>query len=176
MRRLVGGTAIAGGPRNVRIERGDGADGASVTASHDGYARDFGVIHGRTIRIADDGRTVTGEDSFTAANSLAQREPDEFAVRFHLHPAIKANRLTEGRGVILLLPDREVWTFSSQGEPVHVEESVYLAGPEGPRRAVQIVIYGHARNLSSIRWSFRHTPPATPGAKPDRADEPELPL
>jgi len=46
----------------------------------------------------------------------------------------------------------------------------------GPRRAVQIVIYGHARETPTVRWSFRHTPPATPGAKPERADEPELPL
>jgi uncharacterized heparinase superfamily protein len=69
-----------------------------------------------------------------------------------------------------------VWTFASQGEAVHVEESVYLAGSDGPRRAVQIVIYGHARETPKVRWSFRHTPPATHGSKPDRADEPELPL
>jgi hypothetical protein len=40
---------------------------------------------------------------------------------------------------------------------------------------VQIVIYGHARSEASVRWSFRHTPPA-PGTRPEKADEPELPL
>src|SRR6185312_12625072 len=104
------------------------------------------------------------------------RSADEYAVSFHLHPAVKANRLSEGRGVILLLPDKEVWTFSTLGETVHVEESVYLAGSDGPRRAVQIVIYGHAREKPKLRWSFRHTPPIAQGSKPNRADEPELPL
>ena len=76
----------------------------------------------------------------------------------------------------MLLPDKEVWTFATMGEAVNVEESVYLAGSDGPRRAVQIVVYGKARETSKVRWSFRHTPPATPGFKPDRMDEPELPL
>ena len=78
--------------------------------------------------------------------------------------------------MILLLPDREVWTFATLSDQVEIEESVYLAGSDGPRRAVQIVIYGHAREAPSVRWSFRHTPPATPGGKVERADEPELPL
>jgi hypothetical protein len=41
---------------------------------------------------------------------------------------------------------------------------------------VQIVIYGHVASQAAVRWSFRHTPPAAPGARPDRAYEPELPL
>ena len=78
--------------------------------------------------------------------------------------------------MILLLPDRELWTFFSYGEPVQIEESVYLSGSDGPRRAVQIVIYGRAHSEPKARWSFRHTPPAPPGTRPERADEPELPL
>jgi uncharacterized heparinase superfamily protein len=101
---------------------------------------------------------------------------DEFAVRFHLHPSVKANRLSDGRGVILLLPDRELWTFNTYGETVQIEESVFLSGSDGPRRTVQIVIYGHARSQPKVRWCFRHTPPAPPGIRPERADEPELPL
>jgi len=37
------------------------------------------------------------------------------------------------------------------------------------------VIYGHARAQDKVRWTFRHTPPP-PGTRPERADEPELPL
>jgi hypothetical protein len=59
---------------------------------------------------------------------------------------------------------------------VELEESVFLAGPDGPRRTAQIVIYGRVGQLGAVRWSFRHTPPASPGARPDRTQEPELPL
>ncbi|MFA6267844.1 MAG: heparinase II/III family protein [Pseudolabrys sp.] len=177
LRRLLGGTPIVAGARQVTVERNDTADGALLTASHDGYAGEFGIIHERTLKISADGRAIDGEDTFTPSGKKFDiRAGDEYAIRFHLHPAVKANRLSEGRGVILLLPDKEVWTFATMGEAVHVEESVYLAGSDGPRRAVQIVIYGHARQAGKVRWSFRHTPPVTPGARLDRADEPELPL
>ncbi len=177
-RRLLSGTPIVGGPRNVRVEREVTPEGAMLRASHDGYAGDFGVIHTRAISVSPDGRLLDGEDGFTPSDGrgFPARAPDEFAIRFHLHPAIKASRLSDGRGVILLLADREVWTFATYGDAVEIEESVFLAGSDGPRRAVQIVIYGHARERAQVRWSFRHTPPAAAGTRSRRTDEPELPL
>jgi uncharacterized heparinase superfamily protein len=178
LRHLLFGTPIVGGPRVVRVARDDTPDGTTLTASHDGYADAYDVIHQRALRLSPDGRVLDGEDRFAPASgaTLPVDKYDEFAIRFHLHPAIKANRLSDGRGAILLLPDREVWTFSAQGETVQIEESVFLAGSEGPRRTVQIVIYGHARSTAQVRWSFRHTPPAPAGTRPERPDEPELPL
>jgi hypothetical protein len=64
----------------------------------------------------------------------------------------------------------------SYSAAVEVEESVFLAGLDGPRRTVQIVIYGRARNTPAVRWSFSYNPPAPSGARRDRAAEPELPL
>jgi uncharacterized heparinase superfamily protein len=178
IRRLLSGTPIVGGPRQVRIERADQKDGGSLRASHDGYAAGFGVIHTRTVRLAGDGAALDGEDVFTpsSGHAFTARAADEYAIRFHLHPAVKANRLSDGHGVILLLPDREVWTFTSFGDLVEIEESVFLAGPDGPRRAVQIVIYGRARTTPDVRWSFRHSQPPAASIRPGPADEPELPL
>ena len=178
LRRLLGGSPVVSGPRNVRVTREDNPETSVLIASHDGYGGNFGAIHHRSLRLAADGTVLDGEDSITpsAGGAFPAGQGDEFVVRFHLHPAVKANRLSEGRGVILLLPDKELWTFSSYGDPVEIEESAFLSGPEGPRRTVQIVIYGHARTQARIRWTFRHTPPAPPGTRPERADEPELPL
>jgi uncharacterized heparinase superfamily protein len=178
LRRLLFGMPIVAGPRDIRITREDTAEGANLLASHDGYADDCAVIHNRALRLAPDGRTLDGEDSLTPASgsTLPVDTGDEFAIRFHLHPLIKANRLSDGRGVILLLPDKELWTFNTYGDSIQIEESVFLSGSDGPRRTVQIVIYGHARETSTVRWTFRHTPPAPPGVRPERADEPELPL
>jgi uncharacterized heparinase superfamily protein len=178
VRRLLAGVPIIAGPRDVRSAR-DEQDGVVVMrASHDGYAAEYDLVHTRAIRLSADGRALDGEDSFTAAagGEPGGSAPDDYAVRFHLHPSIKASRLSDGRGVILLLPDKEVWTFATMAEAVHLEESVYLSASEGPRRTVQIAVYGNARTAPSVRWSFRHTPPAQPGARPDRIDEPELPL
>ena len=177
-RRLLFGAPIVGGPRNLRPVREDTAEGAVLRVSHDGYVSDFGIIHHRALRLSADGRSLDGEDSFTFAQTGAAsvEAQDEFAIRFHLHPAVKANRLSDGHGVILLLPDRELWTFNTYGEVAEIEESVFLSGPEGPRRTVQIVIYGGTRKTPRVRWSFRHTPTNMPGNRKDRPDEPELPL
>src|SRR6185295_17521341 len=106
-----------------------------------------------------------GEDSFSSSSGGTLGGGDEFAIRFHLHPAIKASRLADGRGVMLLLQDRDLWTFATLADAVELEESVFLAGADGPRRTVQIVVYGRAGQSSAVRWGFRHTPPAAPGAR-----------
>ncbi len=81
---------------------------------------------------------------------------DQFAIRFHLHPAVKATRLTDGHGVMLMTPNKEIWTFTAHEDRVELEDSVYLAGSEGPRRTTQIVIHGHARTASRVQWSLQH--------------------
>jgi uncharacterized heparinase superfamily protein len=152
-----------------------------LRASHDGYAKRFGVIHQRTLMIGVDGHRLEGEELFSPAddNALPRGVPDEFAVRFHLHPSIKANRLSDGHGVMLMLPNREVWTFNAFEDHVDLEESVYLAGPDGPRRTVQIVIYGRASKVLRVHWSLvRSSPPpnTATAVRRGRVEEPQLPL
>jgi len=105
---------------------------------------------------------------------------DRFTVRFHLHPSIKATRLTDGHGVLLMMPNKEVWTFSAGEGRVELEDSVYLAGNDGPRRAVQMIINGHARSTPRVIWSFQQANPAalaTAGStRRPRDEEPRLPL
>ena len=85
--------------------------------------------------------------------------------------------LTDRHGVMLTLPDRDVWTFNAYEDVVEIEESVYLAGSDGPRRTVQMVIYGHARTQPTVQWAFTHTPRARrDSGRETRSDEPELPL
>jgi uncharacterized heparinase superfamily protein len=79
---------------------------------------------------------------------------------------------------MLMTPNKEVWTFSAHEDRVELEDSVYLAASEGPRRTAQIVIHGHARTASRVQWSFQQaspTPPAAAARRP-REEEPRLPL
>ena len=172
------GTPIVDGPEQVSVAREERADAILLRASHDGYADRFSVVHQRALRLSADGHRLDGEDLFVPVDSdlLPEGVPDEFAVRFHLHPAIKANKLTDGRGVMLMLPDREVWTFNAHEDRVELEESVFLSGPDGPRRTVQMVIYGRARKVPRVHWSFTYVTPASGGKARGRDESPELPL
>jgi uncharacterized heparinase superfamily protein len=172
------GTPIVSGPADIQTSREDRSDAIVLRASHDGYADRFKVIHQRALKLAAGGGRIDGEDLFVAAedDAIPQDTPDEFAVRFHLHPSVKANKLTDGHGAMLVLPSRDVWNFSAYEDRVEIEESVYLSGADGPRRAVQIVIYGSARRTPRVHWTFSHVTSPESGESRPRGDEPELPL
>jgi uncharacterized heparinase superfamily protein len=177
VRRLLNGTPIVSGPRRVTAERGV-QDGAIVLrTSHDGYASSFDVIHQRSLMLAADGRRLDGEDLFTPAlGDAIAAGCDQFAIRFHLHPAVKANRLTDAHGAMLVINNKEVWTFTAYEDRIDLEESVYLAGNDGPRRAVQLVIHGRARNVMRVQWTFAQSTPATPAPRRGRGEDLQLPL
>jgi uncharacterized heparinase superfamily protein len=181
-RRVLGGSPMLGGPSNVAVTREDSADAVVLRAAHDGYADRFGIIHERVLTLSGDGTRLDGEDVFLDAGggNQVRSTKDEFAIRFHLHPTVKATRLTDGHGVMLMLPNKDVWTFSAHADRVELEDSVYLAGSEGPRRTAQIVVHGHARTAARVQWSLQQTNvAATPGAGSSRRvreEEPRLPL
>ncbi len=63
-------------------------------------------------------------------------------------------------------------------DKVDLEDSVFLAGSDGPRRTAQIVIRQQRKDSPSVRWSFtRSSASATvTNARRDARREPELPL
>ena len=83
---------LSGSPAHRRCAHrttGTSATAASCTYALSGSAPTAARSTART--------TFTGPDG----QPLPADAPDEFAIRFHLHPAIKASRLADGRGVIL---------------------------------------------------------------------------
>jgi uncharacterized heparinase superfamily protein len=178
VKRLLQGSLIVSGPSDVESFREAVDNGTLLTASHDGYLAKFGVIHQRVLMMAQDGARLDGEDNLSPAPGGRIRGDSDYALRFHLHPSVKASRLSDARGVMLVLPNREVWTFEALDDRVELEDSVFLAGNDGPRRTSQIVIRQDSRQVSSIRWSFaRSTASASvTTAKRNARREPELPL
>jgi uncharacterized heparinase superfamily protein len=180
---MLYGTPMVGGPRSISVAREVQQNGMVLRTSHDGYAGLFNVMHQRALLLANDGQRLDGEDVFTpAAGDTVPAGRDQFAVRFHLHPTVRATRLSDGHSVMLLMPNKEVWTFNAYEDRVDLEESVYLAANDGPRRTVQLVIYGRARKVMRVQWTFAFTH-AAPGAglatappRRGRAEDPQLPL
>jgi uncharacterized heparinase superfamily protein len=179
MKRLLQGAPIISGPANVESYRQEVTNGLLLTTSHDGYLTQFGVLHRRVLMVSPDGSRLDGEDTLLPAQGGRMKDTDtDYALRFHLHPSVKASRLSDARGVMLVLPNRDVWTFEALDDKVELEDSVFLAGTDGPRRTAQIVIHQDSRHASSIRWSFvRSTASASATtAKRNARREPELPL
>jgi len=177
VKKFLHGAPIVAGPVRVESFRETVANGELLTTSHDGYAARFGVVHRRVLLISPDGSRLDGEDTVSPAPGARVKQTD-YVLRFHLHPSVKASRLSDARGAMLVLPNREVWTFEAVDDTVDLEDSVFLAGNDGPRRGAQIVIRQDSRHASSIRWSFVRSATSSTAANGRRGSrrEPELPL
>ncbi len=139
------------GPEVVTAERQTGPGGVALRLAHDGYAR-MGVLHRRVLTLRADGGALTGEEALVAVRRRMAAHP--FAIRFHLHPAVRAHYAPDGRGVVLTLPGGESWLFDATALPATIEESIFFAGVEGPRRTDQIVMRGNTAEAVAAAWSL----------------------
>ncbi|RTL88673.1 MAG: heparinase [Hyphomicrobiales bacterium] len=144
---------IVAGPRQVEAERREAPAGVTLLLSHDGYARDFGLLHTREIMLAADAGSLSGCDRLRAANGGGRAGDAEFAVRFHLHPRVRATAL--GEAVEVALASGETLIFEADGAFPQLEESIFFAASGGARKCVQIVLRGKAAPGAEVSWSFQ---------------------
>lgn len=156
---------VVEGPGPIAAHREDGPDISLVAAAHDGYVRRFGTVHERTLSLATSGERLDGIDRFLATETGPTADADRFALRFHLHPTAKASRSVGGDAAFVVFPDGESWIFNASGADVAIEESVFLATHQGPRRSSQIVVYGRATITPAIAWRFERQTAGRPAGR-----------
>jgi uncharacterized heparinase superfamily protein len=140
---------IVSGPRSVTAHRHATGDGSTVLQlSHDGYARRFGMVHERSLRLAADGRTLEGVDRFIGE---PEREGLSFTVRFHLHHSVVPQATDRRTGLDLRLPDGTVWRFEANC-PVELDESVSLSDVFGSRATHQLLLASRAESEVPVKW------------------------
>ena len=131
-------------PAKVICERME-AEGASlVEASHDGYARNFGLTHQRRLFLGDSGEDLRGEDILIAA--AGQRHKSRpFTIRFHLHPAAEAALVEGTNAALITLPSGIVWRLFTNGGALSLEDSIYWGHGEEPLPTPPNYHYRHHR-------------------------------
>ena len=152
----------------VPIELSEMADGVRFRGGHDGYVRNFGLTHARTLELAFDGRGMAGEDMLLAVEDSDKRRFDKamdsvslagiaFDIRLHLHPDVDATLDLGGAAVSMALKSGEIWVFRHDGAcELALEPSVYLEnGRLKPRATRQIVVSGRALDYATrVRWTL----------------------
>jgi uncharacterized heparinase superfamily protein len=148
--RPIAGRVIDVGPQ-ASSSRGGTAEETFVAASHDGYAREFGLVHERVVALARDGSALRGEDRLRPADAgPAVAAP--YAIRFHTHHANALDALDDG-SVVITPAAGPRWLFRATA-PATVEDSVYFAAIDRPRKTAQIVVVGDSAASPSVSWSF----------------------
>jgi uncharacterized heparinase superfamily protein len=125
--------------------------------SHDGYQAGFGLRHRRRVFLAAGGMDVRGEDRLEPHGTA---RPSDFAIRFHLHPDVRASVGQGGDSALLRLAKGGGWQLHAAGAAVSLEPSIYLGRKGEIRRSQQIVLSGRAgRDGARVKWAVRRIEP-----------------
>lgn len=153
------GEAIISGPSRVDVDRRNEGDATVIAARHNGYASRYGIVHERRLSLSEAGDWLEGIDSFVSpsGNPLSRSGKDSFAIRFHLHPQVRATPGSDGKSVLMELPDGERWQFETDSLDVEIEESILFTEARGSRATDQIVIYGRVQHTQSVSWQLHRT-------------------
>jgi uncharacterized heparinase superfamily protein len=151
--------ALGLGVEEVVAQTRHSEQGQWIEASHDGYARRFGMIVRRRLFVSPGGEDVRGEDVIEAAvtRSPLQRRPERaFDVRFHLGPGVAATPTADGAGALLKLPAGRVWAMKARGGLVSIEPSLWIDAEGHMHKTQQLVIAARTHQAAaSIGWSFK---------------------
>lgn len=160
------GPRLTSAPGPVTARRNEEDMGIWLEGIHEGYRGEYGLSHRRRVFLAADGGDLRGEDALF--RPVSDGPPDDvdvryrFAIRFHLHPDVRASLSRDNMSALLVQPDGDGWRFRTDGGPIRLERSVYLAAGAPPQRATQIVVQGEAepfgagdRPPNRVRWAFQ---------------------
>ncbi|MGE3529337.1 MAG: heparinase II/III family protein [Methyloceanibacter sp.] len=156
----IASDAALTGPANAQATFTDQGDNFRIKGSHDGYLADFGVSHARQIMIAPNGLLISSEDKLSAPVGLKSPEGDliagAYAIRFHLHPSVRASLADDGQSALLTLKNGETWKISSNAPETKIEESYFIADARGPQATSQVVLSGFLGEATEARvvWNI----------------------
>jgi len=175
----AGADATLIGPVNPQGAFSDQGDNLRIKGSHEGYMGRYGVSHARQILISPSGHLLSAEDKISAPRGLKSPEgliAGAYAIRFHLHPSVKAQLMGDGKAVTLILRNGETWRISSNAEAIAIEDSVLLADQRGPQPTSQVVLSGMMGEAKELRilWNIERTgdTEAHPLVDPNEAGQP----
>lgn len=158
------GPAIQNPAGPTRSTRKEQDVGTWLEASHEGYLDSYGLIHRRRLYLDVEGVDFRGEDSLFVplGEAPVTNEQIPFAIRFHLAPNVRVTLAQDQNSALLIQPGGQGWRFRTDGGPLKLEKSVYLAGGNKPERTEQLVIHGDAygdgdgqARTNRVRWTLK---------------------
>lgn len=147
---VLGDAGIGRRARVLRAARTDSDDGLWLDLAHDGYVKPFGIVHGRRLWLSAVGDNLRGEDRLEGGRGQG------FAIRFHLHPRVRASRAEDGSHVLLRLPSGAGWRFRAHGAQIGLEQGIYIDDRSLVQRTEQIVLKSEASLAAvTVKWALQ---------------------
>ena len=122
-----------------------------INASHDGYLKQYGVIHERTIEFYPEQIKFIGHDKVVSKNGIKNLK---FEIRFHLEPNINIMKTQDNKSILIDL-NGEGWKFSSVNNNINIENGLYFGKKDLFVDNQNIVISGMTNDENqTIKWEI----------------------
>ena len=122
-----------------------------INASHDGYLKQYGVIHERWIEFYPEQIKFVGHDKMISKKGMKNLK---FEIRFHLEPNIKIMKTQDNRSILIDL-NGEGWKFNSANNNMNINDGLYFGKKDSFVDNQNIVISGMTNDENqTIKWEI----------------------
>jgi len=123
----------------------------SIKSAHDGYNKQYGIIHDRQIEFFPEQNKFNGIDNLIKKRNF---KSSNFEIRFHLEPNIKVMKTQDGNAIFIELQN-EGWKFTCQNHKVEIETGLYFGKKNSYKENQNIFISGMTQNENqTIKWEL----------------------
>jgi len=123
----------------------------NISASHDGYSKQYGVIHERQIEFFPEKNKFVGQDKLIKKKNFKN---SNFEIRFHLEPDTKVMKTQDGKSILIDI-ENEGWKFSAQGYTIDLETGLYFGKKNSFTENQNLFISGITQKENQfIKWEF----------------------
>ena len=122
-----------------------------INAAHDGYLKQYGIIHEREMEFYPEQIKFVGHDKIISKNFVKNLK---FEIRFHLEPNIKIMKTQDNMTIFIDL-DGEGWKFNSYNNNMNIDSGLYFGKKNSFVNNQNIVISGMTNDENqTIKWEI----------------------
>ena len=123
----------------------------NISGSHDGYLKNYGVIHERKIEFFADKNKFIGSDKLIKKKKF---KSSNFEIRFHFEPGVKITKTQDKKSILIEL-ENSGWKFLCKNHKIDVETGLYFGRKNSFVENQNIFISGLTQNEDQeIIWEI----------------------
>ena len=123
----------------------------SIKGSHNGYQKEFGTIHERTLEFFPESNKFLGKDKLIKKKNYI---PASFEIRFHLMPNTKVTKTQDNRTILIEL-ENSGWKFFTNHGLIGIETGLYFGKKNTYSENQNIFISGNTQKEDQIiEWEI----------------------
>jgi len=123
----------------------------SIRSAHDGYSKQYGIIHDRQIEFFPEHKKFIGTDKLIKKKNFRSTN---FEIRFHLEPNIKIMKTQNNKSIFIELKN-EGWKFTCDEHTIDLETGLYFGKKNSYIENQNIFISGMTQNENqTIKWEL----------------------